>query len=205
MIAAIVLAAGESRRMGSPKARLPYPEADGSESTFLDHLLATFLGSRAEPVVVVLGHDADALARELDFGSARVVVNESYREGMLSSIQAGIRELVDAGGGIGVDGALVCPVDHPDIDPGVVDALVERFERDPRPVILPVYRGRRGHPVLFSSDVFSELLSAPNTVGARQVVWDHQEDLLEVEVSDAGVTIDIDTPSDYRAFRDTNK
>lgn len=197
MIAAIVLAAGESRRMGSPKARLPFPETDGSESTFLDHLLRVFGDSKAEPIVVVLGHDADNLARGFQFGRARVIVNRDYKSGMLSSIQAGLRAL----DGDDVGGALVCPVDHPDVNPAVVDALIERFENEPSAVALPVHRGRRGHPVLFASRVFPELLGAPNSVGARQVVWDHQDDLLEVEVPDKGVTVDIDTPSDYRAFR----
>ena len=198
MIAAIILAAGESRRMGSPKARLPYPENDGTESTFLDHLLGVFGSSQAEPVIVVLGHDACKLASSFRFGGARVVVNRDYRDGMLSSIHAGLRALDDDK----VDGALVCPVDHPDVDPVVVDTLIHRFEEHRSPIVVPVHNGRRGHPVLFSSDVFSTLMDAPKAVGARQVVWDHQEDLLEVEVSDAGVTVDIDTPSDYRAFRD---
>lgn len=197
MIAAIILAAGESRRMGSPKARLPYPEQDGSESTFLGHLLRVFASSRAEPVVVVLGHDAEALTRDFRFGDARPIINRSYKAGMLTSIQAGVRALDDSG----VDGALVLPVDHPDVRPELVDTLIHRFEETKRPIVLPVHHGRRGHPVLFSRAVFSELLSAPEAVGARRVVWDHQEDLLEVEVSDAGVTVDIDTPADYRAFR----
>lgn len=199
MIAAIILAAGESRRMGSPKARLPYPEPDGSESTFLEHLLKVFSSSAADPVVVVLGHEAEELARGFDFGAARVAVNPHYRDGMLSSIQTGLRALGDDP----VSGALVCPVDHPDIDPSVVDTLITRYRETRSPIVLPVHDGRRGHPVLFSSDVFPELLAAPQTVGARQVVWDHQRDLLEVEVSDAGVTVDVDTPSDYRAFRDS--
>ena len=198
MIAAIILAAGESRRMGSPKARLPYPENDGTESTFLDHLLEVFGSSQAEPVVVVLGHDACELASRFRFGAARVVVNRDYRDGMLSSIQTGLRALEDDR----VDGALVCPVDHPEIDPVVVDTLIRRFEEHHAPIVVPVHDGRRGHPVLFSSAVFSALMKAAKTVGARQVVWDHEKDLLEVEVSDAGVTVDIDTPSDYRTFRD---
>jgi len=198
MIAAIILAAGESRRMGSPKAGLPYPESDGSETTFLDHLLRVFASSQAQPVVVVLGYDAENLARSFRFGAARVAVNRDYRDGMLSSIQTGVRALEDDR----VDGALVCPVDHPEIDPVVVDTLIRRFEEHRAPIVVPVHDGRRGHPVLFSSEVFSALMKAPKTVGARQVVWDHQKDLLEVDVSDAGVTVDIDTPSDYRTFRD---
>jgi molybdenum cofactor cytidylyltransferase len=198
MIAAIILAAGESRRMGSPKAGLPYPESDGSETTFLDHLLRAFGSSLAEPVVVVLGHDAENLARRFRFDAARVVTNRDYKGGMLSSIHTGLRAIEDDH----VDGALVCPVDHPEIDPMVVDTLIRRFEEHRAPIVVPVHDGRRGHPVLFSSEVFSALMTAPKTVGARQVVWDHQQDLLEVEVSDAGVTVDIDTPSDYRAFRD---
>ena len=198
MIAAMILAAGESRRMGSPKALLPFPEPDGTQSTFLGHLLHVFGATPARPIVVVLGHRAETLRRSFDFENARVVVNESYRDGMLSSIRAGLEALE----GEPVEGVLVCPVDHPDVSPTVVDTLTARFERERPPVILPTFEGRRGHPVLFSSAVFSELHAAPDEVGARRVVWDHDEDLLEVEVSHGGVTIDIDTPGDYRAFRE---
>jgi molybdenum cofactor cytidylyltransferase len=198
MIAAIILAAGESRRMGFPKALLSYSELDGSETTFLAHLLDVFAKSRARPVVVVLGHDAERIRSEVSFGEARTVWNERYRSGMLSSIQKGIAEIDETG----VEGALVLPVDHPDVTSAIVDALIARFAETPRPILLPVNRGRRGHPVLFSRQVFPELGSAPEAVGARQVVWDHQKDLLEVEVGDEGVARDVDTPEDYRAWRE---
>jgi len=203
MIAAIILAAGESRRMGFPKALLPYgpPEgSDGPEPTFLGHLLDVMNRSRAEPIVVVLGHESERIRNAIapaSWGRARPVVNERYREGMLTSFVAGL----DAVEKSSAEGTLVLPVDHPDVGPAIVDLLIGRFEETSRPIVLPVHRGRRGHPVLFSRAVFDEIRRAPESVGARQVVWDHQEDLLEVEVPDPGIGRDVDTPGDYRSFR----
>jgi molybdenum cofactor cytidylyltransferase len=201
MIGAIILAAGESRRMGFPKALLPYPRSDGSERTFLDHLLDVFNRSRAEPIVVVLGHEAERIrssVRSETWGRARPVVNDRYREGMLTSILAGLAALEESL----VEGALVHPVDHPDVSPETIDLLIARFERTHSPILLPVHRGRRGHPVLFSRALFDEIRRAPEAVGARQVVWDHQKDLSEVEVSDPGIGRDVDTPGDYRSLRE---
>jgi molybdenum cofactor cytidylyltransferase len=200
MIGCIILAAGESRRMGFPKALLPYPLPDGSESTFLDHLLGVMNQSRAEPIVVVLGHEGERIRGSVSsasWGRARPVLNDRYREGMLTSILAGI-EAVETSS---VEGALILPVDHPDVRLEIVELLIDRFERDPRSIVLPVYQGRRGHPVLFARTVFDEIRRAPESVGARQVVWDHQGDLLEVDVQDPGISRDVDTPGDYRSLR----
>lgn len=197
MIAAIILSAGQSRRMGSPKALLPYP---GHDETFVEHLVRVFETTRANPVVVVLGHEPGFIRQSANLGGARIVLNERYREGMLSSIQAGLAALDDPG----IEGALVCPVDHPEARVEIVDLLISRFECTGSSIVLPVSGGRRGHPVLFSRGVFSELGKAPPTVGARQVVWDHQNDLLEVEVSDHGIHRDVDTPEDYRSFQQEN-
>jgi molybdenum cofactor cytidylyltransferase len=204
MIGAIILAAGESRRMGFPKALLPCAStegADGSETTFLEHLLDVTNRSRAEPIVAVLGHEAERIRSSVSptfWGRARVVVNGRYREGMLSSIVAGL-EAIEASS---AEGTLVLPVDHPDVRPELVDLMIARFAEASRAVLVPVHRGRRGHPVLFSRAVFEEIRRAPESVGARQVVWDHQGDLLEVEVEDPGIGRDVDTPQDYRSFRE---
>ena len=163
--------------MGSPKALLTYP---GRDETFVEHVVRVFEASRANPVVVVLGHEPEHVRRSAKLGGARIVVNKRYRQGMLSSIQAGLAALDEPE----IGGALVCPVDHPEARVEIVDLLISRFESTGSSIVVPVSGGRRGHPVLFSRDVFSELRKAPPTVGARQVVWDHQGDLLEVEVSD---------------------
>jgi molybdenum cofactor cytidylyltransferase len=117
---------------------------------------------------------------------------------MLTSILAGI-EAVERSG---AEGALVLPVDHPDVSAETIDLLIDRFRETEAPILLPTHRGRRGHPVLFSRAVFEEIRRAPEAVGARQVVWDHQDDLLEVEVPDPGIGRDVDTPEDYRSFRE---
>lgn len=175
--------------MGSSKPLLPI-----AESSFLARLLEEFQASKARPIVVVLGHQADRIRRKITFGEARTVLNESYRQGMLSSIRAGLREL----SGEPIEGALICPVDHPRVSRALVDFLIRRFEETRRSIVLPVCEGRRGHPVLFSCELFEELLHAPDSVGARQVVWDHADDLLEVATDDPGALLDVDTPEDYR-------
>lgn len=175
--------------MGSPKPLLPF-----RGSTFLGHLIEEFRASRADPVVVVLGHEADRIRREVALGGARTVINAEYRRGMLSSIRAGLEAL----SGEGVDGVLLCPVDHPKVDSALIDRLIERFEETGRPVVLPVQEGRRGHPVLFSRSVFDELVAAPDSVGARQVVWDHADEVLEVVTEQSGANVDVDTPEEYR-------
>lgn len=192
----MILAAGESRRMGSPKPLLRI-----GNRTFLEELIAVFEASSAEPVVVVLGHEAERLLDETAWGEAVPVVNPDYPKGMLSSIRAGLEALPESR----IEGVLLCPVDHPRIPPSLVDHLIRRFEATRRPIVLPVHRGRRGHPVLFARELFAELREASDELGARQVVWNHQEELLEVPTDEEGIHIDVDTPQDYERLTDGNR
>ena len=178
--------------MGSPKPLLPL-----GETSFLERLLAEFLASRARPVVVILGHEAERIRSEVALDDARVVVNPDYRQGMLSSIRAGLRALE----GEPVLGALICPVDHPNVGSALVDLLISRFEETEAPIVVPIHEGHRGHPVLFAQPLFEELLTAPDSVGARQVVWDHANEVLEIPTEDRGIIMDIDTPEQYEDLR----
>ncbi len=178
--------------MGSPKPLLPL-----GDTSFLEHLLGQFLASRARPVLVILGHEAERVRSEVRLDDALVVVNPEYRKGMLSSIRAGLRALE----GEPVSGALICPVDLPDVSTAVVDLVISQFERTRAAIVVPAYEGRRGHPVLFAQPLFEELLKAPDSVGARQVVWDHANEVLEIPTEDRGIIMDIDTPEQYEDLR----
>lgn len=175
--------------MGTPKALLPF-----AGSTFLGHLIGMFEASMARPILVVLGHGADDIQREVQLGEARALVHTGYQQGMLSSIRAGLQALADEP----VEAILVCPVDHPRLKAKSIDRIIGGFHPTRPPVVIPVYNGRRGHPVLFSRSVFGELINASDAVGARQVVWGHAGEVMEVELDDEGILVDVDTPEDYR-------
>lgn len=184
MLAAAILAAGESRRMGSPKAL-----AELQGKTFVEHLVEATRHPRIGCVRVVLGANASELQQKLGLDGSQVVINENWPQGQLSSIHAAIRALpADA------EGLILCPVDHPLISPSVVDALIREFDTNRKLIVLPTYRGRRGHPVIFAARLFPELLAASPGLGARQVVWAHGPDVSEVEMNEEGVALNLDDP-----------
>lgn len=189
-LAGIILAAGESSRMGADKALLQYGNA-----TFLEHLVSLFL-PRVSPVIVVLGHHAEKIRAALAARSGlQIAVNAEYQAGQLSSLQAGLRALpADS------ESALVTLVDHPAVAPSTIDAMIERFRAAGAPLLIPRYQGRRGHPVLFSRSILDEILALPSSASAKQVVHAHHHDAVYVDVADPGVLQDVDTPGDYRTL-----
>ena len=190
-VAGVILAAGESRRMGHDKALLPL-----GERTFLSHLIEVLQGEVA-PVVVVLGHHADEIAKTLTAPSETIVLrNPDYPLGQLSSLQVALRHLENQR----VAGTLVCLVDHPAASKMVVRELVKRFRKSAAPLVIPTYNGRRGHPVLFSRCLFPELLKAPLEEGARSVVRQHGGEIEFVAVNEPGILLDVDVPADYQAL-----
>lgn len=188
MIAAIVLAAGESRRMGYPKALLRY-----RGRTFLESVLQATEAAGIERRVVVVGFDADKILSSHDLSSCTVVRTENQEAGPIGSIRAGIRSVINHP----VEAVLVWPVDQPHIAVSTLQALLERFVQTRSAIVLPTHAGRRGHPVLFSREVFDELLWAPDAEGARAVVHARPRRVVEVPVPDSAVVEDIDTQAAY--------
>jgi len=184
MLAAVILSGGASRRMGSPKALLPY-----QGGTFLEHLLTVTDHPRIGWRRVVLGADAQAIAEGVELPADEVVVNGNWETGQLSSIQCGLRSLP-----AGTEGMLLCLIDHPLISREMVGKLVERFYEAAKSIVLPVYKRRRGHPVIFASRLYEELLSAPLETGARAVVWAHREEVCEMETSEEGCVLNLNDP-----------
>ena len=171
MLAAAILSAGESRRMGTPKALLSY-----RGTTFLEHLLAITQHPRIGITRVVLGAGAGAIRDKLHLETGAIVVNNEWVKGQLSSIQAAVRSL----GRGETEGLILCPVDHPLVSTNLVSRLIEGFDSSGKAVVLPTYKGRRGHPVIFRATLYDELLDAAPELGARQVVWAHADDVLAV-------------------------
>jgi molybdenum cofactor cytidylyltransferase len=188
MIWAAVLAAGESRRMGTQKLLLSF-----GETTVIETIVRTALDSEADGTIVVLGADKERVRGVLKSYPLVFAVNKDYRLGMLSSIQAGFRALPND-----AEAAVIMLGDQPAIPARVLDALIRAHRESRRGIIVPVHGGRRGHPILVGTRYKDEVLGLDPAIGLRQLLRAHPEDVLEVEVSSPAVLKDIDRPDDYR-------
>jgi molybdenum cofactor cytidylyltransferase len=190
MIVAVVLSAGESSRMGRPKALLPI---DGQ--TFIERIVAALKQTKVGKIIVILGHNARELEAKISHLPVQILINTDYKQGQLSSLQLAVRDLqADAD----CDGMLVHLVDHPYLAPALVQEMIRRFYETKKRIIVPRYHGKRGHPVIFSNALFGELLSAPMAEGAKAVVIAHRDETLEIDTQEEGIAVDIDTPELYQ-------
>ena len=189
-----MLAAGKSSRMGRPKALLPVDGAGGGD-TFLTRIVRTFAAASVEDIVVVVGHDADAIVASLsEFDlTVRVVENPDYEQGQLSSLLAGLR-VVDRPG---VVAALVTLVDVPLVGAATVRAVVERYRQTHAPVVRPVRGDEHGHPVLVDRSLFDAIRRSDPSQGAKPVIRANVSTAGDVDVDDPGAFADFDTPEDY--------
>ena len=195
MIVAIVLSAGESSRMGSPKALLPIGGV-----AFIERIVSALQASKVGKVVVVVGHHAEEIEKVTARLSVLTVINKDYAKGQLSSLVAAIRRLETEDVAKEVDGILVHLVDHPLLSASLVNHMIDRFYKSKKLIVVPKHKGRRGHPVIFSRELFPELLNTSLEQGAKAVVHAHRDETLEIETEDEGVTMDIDTPEEYRHY-----
>lgn len=197
-VVGIVLAAGQSTRMGQPKALLPCPPAGRTFVTQIIHVLRE--GGVRTLAVVGRIHDQD-LRREVAAAAPSVsyVENPSPELGQLSSVLAGV-EFAET---MGAAGILVLPVDMPLIRPGTVRAALDTFAATDEPVLRAMYRGRHGHPVIFGADMFALLRRADPAMGARAVLHQDPSRVRNLEVDDPGIVRDIDWPTEYRGLFDS--
>jgi molybdenum cofactor cytidylyltransferase len=190
VIAAVILAAGASRRMGSPKALLEY-----RGELFLNRLIRV-LGQVCDPVIAVLGYHSDVI-RARAAGKVQFAFNPDPERGQLSSLQTGLAAVPG-----GVEGFLFTPVDSPAIEESTLSQLALRFRaRKPETqFVIPRYQGQRGHPVFASPKLLAEFLALPLTAQAKDIVHAHVPRTEYVDVDDPGILADIDDRAAYQQF-----
>jgi molybdenum cofactor cytidylyltransferase len=198
MIRAILLAAGESTRMGAPKALLP----DGEGRVFVTRVLHTLHAAGVLDVTIVTGSLHARIVGTVAADAPRQSVirfarNPNHERGQLSSLLVGLA----AADTPGVDAALVTLVDVPFVKPATVKAVIDAFWRTRAPIVRAAKGTRHGHPVLFARMLFEELRHANPTQGAKAVVRAHASAILHVEVDDDGALLDVDTPAEYEQWR----
>ncbi len=188
MISGIILAAGESKRMGRPKQLLPW-----KETTILRHVVENAAQSRLGKVTVVLGHQADVIAASLEQTTAQIVVNAEFKQGMISSLKCGVKHSPRDS-----EAFMTILGDQALIGVDIINSLIDQYRRSKHGIVVPVYNGRRGHPVIFDRKYRDELLTVYSEGGAREILRKYSEDILEVAVASENVLTDIDTVQEYQ-------
>ena len=193
-VAAIILAAGKSTRMGEAKQLLRL-----GEGTVLGRTIENVRRSaEVDEIVLVLGASAEAIRRQLPASlleGLKVVVNPAYEQGMASSLRAGLSALDPQTGA-----ALIVLADQPLVRPETLDQLAHQYRRTPAPIVIPSYKGVRGNPVLLDRSVFAEVMALEGDTGCRAIFGNHPE-TVKLEVEDEGILLDIDNQEDYERLR----
>jgi molybdenum cofactor cytidylyltransferase len=188
MIVGILLSAGESRRMGTPKQLLPW-----GETIVLQRVIDIASASRLERVLLILGYRADDIAARITVSpKTSILINRNFRDGMSSSVICGIQNSP-----WDTEAFMLLLGDQPLVDANTIDRLIDSYRMVRQGIVIPVYGGRRGHPVIFDSRYRTELLSISDQ-GAREVVNRHAEDIFEVRMDSSNILADMDTPQDYQ-------
>ena len=185
---AIVLAAGESRRMGQNKLLLPW-----RGRTVIESIVTTLHECQLSEVIVVLGHQADRVRVALEDQAVRFALNEKFSDGMLLSVQCGVRAA-----SANTQAFLICLGDQPALSVRLIAPLLQTFAKNKGTIIVPSYRGTRGHPLLVASKYRDEILKLDTSIGLRQLRQRHANEVFVIEIPDDAVLQDLDYPEDYR-------
>ena len=190
-IAAIVLAAGRSTRMGVENKLL----VDIAGTPMVRHVVEAVLASRARPVLVVTGHQAADVAAAVTGRAVMLVANADYATGLSSSLKAGVKALRQR-----CDGVLIVLGDMPQIGAEHLDRLVAAFAPDT--IVVPVHAGQRGNPVLWPAKYFPELLQLEGDAGAKRLIAAHEEHVCEADLGTDAIFVDVDTPAELARERE---
>ena len=186
-VSAILTAAGESRRMGRPKPLLPW-----RGTTLVEHQISALFGGGVSEVVVVVGHEADAVAAQVLGTGARYVVNPDYLQGKTTSIKAGLRAISPS-----ADAILLLAVDQPRTD-AIISAVVRAHASGDHLITSPRYNGHGGHPLIFSASLRDELACiSEKKQGIREVFQAHRDSVQEYALNDPQIRLDLNTPEAY--------
>lgn len=192
MISAIILAAGESRRMGQPKMLLPW-----GTRTVIEHVVTTFLRAGVEDLVVVTGGGRERVEKAIDGYPVRTVFNGSYAAGeMLSSLQRALMEMQE-----GTRAALIGLGDQPQVQESSVRLICQVYEESNSRLVVPSHSRRRGHPWLVARPLWKEILSLRSPETPRDFLNNHADEIRYVDIDTPTILSDLDTPDDYQKFR----
>jgi molybdenum cofactor cytidylyltransferase len=196
-IAALILAAGQSRRMGAANKLLA--EIDGK--AMLARVVEAAQASQISEIVAVTGHQSETVAEALSAYGVGCVHNPDFADGLSTSLQAGIGALGGAIDGA-IDGVIILLGDMPRISPGHIDRLIAAFSPvEGRAICVPTFQGKRGNPVLFAARFFLEMTTVGGDSGAKHLIGQHEDDLVEVAMEDDAIFLDVDTPDALAAIR----
>lgn len=186
-IIAIILAAGESKRMNKPKMLLPF-----KGKTIIETVIDNVMASEVDGSIVVVGADKEAVLEVISGLAAIHVNNDNYREGMLSSVKCGFRAMPDD-----IEAVIVFQGDQPMISSSVVNTIIFAYRKSRKGIIIPVYDGKRGHPILIDGKYRDEVINLNADEGLRSLSVKNCDDVLEVSVNEPEILRDIDTIEDY--------
>jgi molybdenum cofactor cytidylyltransferase len=187
-LAGIVLAAGESRRMGTPKQLLPF-----GERTILERVVDTLLTAGVGQVIVVLGHLADRVRVVLGDRPVKAVVNEAYRQGMLTSVKCGVQTVSAEHNAV-----LFALGDQPQIDSAVVREVIRAYRAGDAGIVIPRYHGKKGHPIIINLSRYREaIIDLPDSIGLNALMQEYADDVHLIDVTTEDIIHDIDVPEDY--------